>query len=315
MKSNTFIVDNILPIGLNLLCGSSKIGKSWLALDLAISVSKGNRFLGFNTNKCGVLYYALEDTKNRLYERSILLLDGDVFPSNLYGSTYASNLSCGFLNNLSKELINHPDIKLVIVDTLQKIRGNINKQETAYAYDYREMSELKRFCDSNNICMLLIHHTRKAQDTDIYNTINGTTGLIGTSDNTMILSKDNRMSNLAKLSLTGRDIESEEYVLEFDSNTCKWNLISTSLDYEFKEINQEFNNSLVMSLILSKERPFSITATELAEEIDKEYQVKLEPYTIGLEINKYENLLEEKYHIKHINKRTSTKRIHTFIDV
>ena len=64
-----FIVDRLLPIGLNLLCGSSKIGKSWLALYLAISVAKDNTFLGFNTNKSSVLYYALEDTKNRLYER------------------------------------------------------------------------------------------------------------------------------------------------------------------------------------------------------------------------------------------------------
>ena len=46
-----FIVDRLQPIGLNLLCGSSKIGKSWLALDLAISVFKGISFLGFNTNK------------------------------------------------------------------------------------------------------------------------------------------------------------------------------------------------------------------------------------------------------------------------
>ena len=310
-----FIVDRLLPIGLNLLCGSSKIGKSWLVLDLAISVAKGNTFLGFNTSKSSVLYYALEDTKNRLYERGKILLNGSMFPSNLYGSTYAINLSCGFLNNLENELNNNPDIKLVIVDTLQKIRGKINQSETAYAYDYREMSELKRFADLNGICMLLIHHTRKAQDSDIYNTINGTTGLIGTSDNTFILSKDNRMDNKAILSITGRDIENEEYVLEFNSKDCKWNMISKLRDYELKEENIEFNNSLVMREVLSIKRPISTTATELSELIEREYNINLEPYTIGLEINKYEKILEDKYHIKHINKRTSAKRIHTFIDV
>ena len=310
-----YIVDRLLPIGLNLLCGSSKIGKSWLALDLAISVAKGISFLGFNTNKSSVLYYALEDTKNRLYERGKILLKGSNFPSNLYGSTCASNLSCGFLNNLENELNNNPDIKLVIVDTLQKIRGKINSSETAYAYDYREMSELKRFCDLKGICMLLIHHTRKAQDSDIYNTINGTTGLIGTSDNTFILSKDNRMDNKAILSITGRDIENEEYVLEFNSKDCKWNMISKLSEYELKEETIEFNNSLVISTILSIKRPFSVTSTELSELIEKKYNINIEPYTIGLEINKYENILLDKYHIKHINKRTSAKRIHTFIDV
>ena len=71
-----FVVDKILPSGLNLLCGPSKIGKSWFALELALAVARGDSFLGFNTSRSSVFYFALEDTKRRLYERTMKLSGG-----------------------------------------------------------------------------------------------------------------------------------------------------------------------------------------------------------------------------------------------
>ena len=64
-----FIVAEMLPEGLTLLCGPSKIGKSWLVLQMCICVSLGIRFMGFNTQQCDVLYLALEDTFARVKER------------------------------------------------------------------------------------------------------------------------------------------------------------------------------------------------------------------------------------------------------
>lgn len=311
----TFIVDRILPTGLNLLCGSSKIGKSWFALELAIDVARGERFLGFRTNRCSVFYYALEDTRNRLYERSKTILEGEELPSSLKGNTCASSLSSSFLCELERELNNDPTIKLVIVDTFQKIRGKARSNEQAYAYDYREMSSLKRFADEKGICMLLIHHTRKAMDNDKYNMVNGTTGIIGSADNTMILSKDNRMDSKATLSITGRDIESQEYVLDFNSSNCKWEMRSTVAEELEKETMDEFNKSFVVTKIFSTPRPFSITAAELADTIADDFGVKMDLFKVGQEINKFQQILLEKYRIKHSFKRTSTKRIHTFEDI
>ena len=51
------IVEGLISKGLTVLGGSPKIGKSWLALDLAISVATGVPFLGKSVQKTGVLYY------------------------------------------------------------------------------------------------------------------------------------------------------------------------------------------------------------------------------------------------------------------
>lgn len=63
-----FIVAELLPEGLTLLCGQPKIGKSWFVLQLCICVALGVRFMGFNTQPCDVLYLALEDTFARVKE-------------------------------------------------------------------------------------------------------------------------------------------------------------------------------------------------------------------------------------------------------
>ncbi len=54
-----FIVDGLLPYGVNLICGAGKIGKSWLMLDLALKVATGEPLWGMKTEKCDVLYLCL----------------------------------------------------------------------------------------------------------------------------------------------------------------------------------------------------------------------------------------------------------------
>lgn len=56
-------VDDFLPVGLSVLAGGAKVGKSYLALNFALAVSTGGRVLGqFKAQKGGVLNLALEDT-------------------------------------------------------------------------------------------------------------------------------------------------------------------------------------------------------------------------------------------------------------
>ncbi len=145
--------------------------------------------------------------------------------------------------------------------------------------------------------------------------VNGTTGIVGSADNTMILSKDNRMDSKGILSITGRDIDSQEYVLSFNQDNCSWNMQSTVAEELEKEIMTEFNKSLVVAKIFSIPRPFNITAGELSDAIENEFGAKILPYKVGLEINKFQQILLEKYRISHSTKRTSTKRTHTFEDI
>ena len=62
----TFIIDTILPTGLFILSGNSKIGKSFLCLDMSNSIASGSSFWNYPTTKGDVLYFALEDNNRRL---------------------------------------------------------------------------------------------------------------------------------------------------------------------------------------------------------------------------------------------------------
>ena len=62
-------VPGILPVGLTLLAGAPKVGKSWLALQFAQAVASGGEVFGQHVEKGAVLYMALEDSGRRLQER------------------------------------------------------------------------------------------------------------------------------------------------------------------------------------------------------------------------------------------------------
>ena len=68
----SFVVDDLLPQGLHLLAGAPKIGKSWLALWLAVMVAKGDPIWGMGVKQGTTLYLCLEDStlriQNRLFE-------------------------------------------------------------------------------------------------------------------------------------------------------------------------------------------------------------------------------------------------------
>ena len=66
LQRTPFIVDRLLAPGLYILAGAPKVGKSWLVLDLCLSVAEGRDFLGQRTEKGQVVYLALEDSLIRL---------------------------------------------------------------------------------------------------------------------------------------------------------------------------------------------------------------------------------------------------------
>ena len=118
-----WVLPGILPEGLTILAGKPKMGKSWLALDLAIAVATGGSVLGVQVERADVLYLALEDTKSRLQSRlkkltrgntaqlDGLSLDIDWPPSGQHGLTY-----------LEEWLGAHPAVGLVIIDTFARVR-------------------------------------------------------------------------------------------------------------------------------------------------------------------------------------------------
>ncbi len=306
-------VPGLLPAGLVFLVAAPKMGKSWLAFDLCLSVAAGDDWLGYETNQGATLYLALEDGLNRLQKR--LKTIGDGFTPPPAGCTLAINapmLNAGLLEFLDGWLTEHPDAKLVCIDTFQKVKPPQGKNENAYGADYRICSPLQAWAIQHNICVLLVHHTKKGVNPgDIFEGVNGSQGLTGTADATLLLSKENRFDADAVLSITGRDVEMERYLLHFNSTACRWVMLGTVDDQE----RQNFQACPAVKTIkeLTAQGPWQGTVTELADEVLTRYpdaKLPVTPQGLGSYFNELWPSL--KYQgIEHGIARGAKKRTHT----
>ena len=138
------LIEGMLAPGLYILAGASKIGKSWLVLQIAHCVSMGLSLWGRKVQKSEVLYLALEDTERRLQSRLVRICGGET--GAIVFATDAEKLSQGFEEQVSNFLNDHPEAKLVIVDTLIKVR-EMNSKGSAYADDYATMTAFKRLAN------------------------------------------------------------------------------------------------------------------------------------------------------------------------
>ena len=117
-----------------------------------------------------------------------------------------------------------PDLKMVVIDTLQKIRNNI---DTKYGADYHELSVLKNIADSLGIAIVLVHYNRKAHDSNPNNLISGTNGIAGCADGLLVFTRNGEN---AKLHISGRDAPSLELNLKREKS--KWMLLDDAPESE-----------------------------------------------------------------------------------
>ena len=230
-----FVVRGLLPKGLSILGGAPKIGKSWLMLELALRVANGEPMWGMETKQGTVLYYCLEDTLKRIQQRLYCITENA--PDNLLFKTATGTLATTLEEEILLYIKKHPDMSLIIIDTFQMVRGS--KGDPSYGSDYDDIQKLKRFSDSQNVAILLVHHLRKMGDRDPVNKLSGTTGISGAVDCVYILDKSARLEDVATLTCTGRDIQQRELELRFDQTNCVWNLISDNAEDETKKLPPE----------------------------------------------------------------------------
>lgn len=262
-----WIVSDMIPQGLTLLASPPKYGKSWWVLDLCLSVCGGDKFMGHYTEKSGCLYLALEDSENRLQDRINRLTYNAPAPEGFDYSITAATLDDGLIQQLEGYLEYKPDTGLIVIDTLQKVKGAIKNRESAYTDDYRQMGMIKRLADDHSICILLVHHLKKGKgEGDAFERISGTNGIFGSADTAIVMQKANRTDKETTLHITGRDVMADDAVIEFNPDSCRWEYKGSVDEMEERRLTLEYENDPVVRTVkylLDQAPVWEGTATEL----------------------------------------------------
>ncbi len=220
-----WVIEDLLPVGAHILAGAPKIGKSRMVLAMGLAVSMGTPFWDYAVCQGSVLYLCLENTYARVKKRLWKLTDeaNDRF----YLANSAATIKDGLAEQIDYFVITHPDLKLVFIDTFQKVRSPSGDSI------YGDFSALKAVADKHSLAMMVVHHTRKMADEDTMNTASGSSGITGSADSIWVLKRASRGVVDATLAVTGRDVEFRE--LKLALRDCRWDLIERTSEEELEE--------------------------------------------------------------------------------
>jgi len=257
------LIEGMLAPGLYILAGASKIGKSWLVLQIAHCVSMGLPLWGRKVQKSEVLYLALEDTERRIQNRLMRICGGET--GEIAFATESEVLGRGFEEQVTNYLHKHPQAKLVIVDTLIKVR-EMNSRGSAYADDYATMTAFKRIAEQYGITMLIVHHTRKQEAGDIMDMISGTTGIMGCADGAMVLERPLRRVPKGSISMTGRDFQDAKISLTQNPETMCWEFVGYTDEMPEEQLDPVLS---AIAMLLEQQNPWVGTAEELRVQLQE----------------------------------------------
>lgn len=213
-------VPGLLPVGLTILAGRPKLGKSWLSLQMATAVGLGSEVLEREVEQGHVLYLALEDSPRRIQDR--LNKQRTTNFAQVRFEFDWRNLKDGGTDDLAS-LVNENVYDLVIIDTLSRALGRADQMDQA---DMNvAMGVLQRLAMEQEIALLLVdHHRKTAQDSaDPIDDVMGATSKAGVADAAMGLYRK-RGEKTATLKVSGRDIEEQELSLHWSSMYYSWQL-------------------------------------------------------------------------------------------
>ena len=272
------------------------MGKSFFMAQLAYHISTGQKLWDYDVHQGTVLYLALEDDYQRLQERMSRMF-GVEGTDNLHFAVYARQLGAGLDEQLEKFIRDHPDTRLIIIDTLQKIR-EVSTDAYSYANDYDIVGRMKQFADKNGVCLLLVHHTRKQQAGDKFEMISGTTGLLGCADGAFLMQKEKRTDLNATLEIVGRDQPDQKLHLTRDTEKLIWQL--DRAETELWESPPDPLLSKIVAVITEDTPTWSGSATELVELLQEDIQ----PNILTRRLNVKAGELLNEHGIEYTVKRT-----------
>ena len=256
-------VPGLIPIGLTLIAGRPKVGKSWLGLQLAHSKGTGGIFLGVKVEPGSVLYLALEDSPRRLQTRS--RKQGIPRTAAITFYTAWKAFHKGGLDDLLIELEAN-NYSLVVIDTLERATPGTDKSDEKIMGPI--FDQLQRMAQNRNMAIVLLDHHRKNGGFGTNNPIDdviGTTAKAGTADAIAGMYKEPGKRELT-FTILGRDVEEQSLSLRWDPEFYCWQCLGASGEVRAEGVKADILEAIA-DLIAMGEYP---TTTRIGKHIGKD---------------------------------------------
>ncbi len=244
MNDEPDIVEDMISVGLTLLGAPQKAGKTFFGLQLAEAISTGKDFLGKKVMKGSSLYLAFEDHRHKIQRRlkRMNIKENEHFVIEILKADHNYNLE----RRIQEELLENPDLKVVIVDTFAKMRRSKDRD---YDSEYAEATEYHELAFRYNLAIIMITHVKKEIDpNNPFDAIYGSRGLPAGSDSILVMFKRNFLSKNRQLAIQGKDIPDDEFTL-FQNGNCTFEVVENDFDENIDENLSKVVNYIVRNKV------------------------------------------------------------------
>lgn len=233
-----YLIEGILPsVGLGILVGRPKCGKSWMSLQIAESIATGNPFLNFFTipSTRPAMVLDLEGSARKAHPRINRFGGFAGLPVTFCFECPSGTVGLGVL----KRMIEEQRPKTVLIDTLQIFSGIRGiKGASAYESDYLAIKQIKDLAYETETAIFCLHHPRKGEISteNPAECVNGSTGILGAADTLWILDRPATKPS-GVLHTAGREIEQKAWAVQFED--CSWSCMGEQQENLQTEMNRQ----------------------------------------------------------------------------
>lgn len=198
-----WVVEDRIPAGsVCLLVAKPKVGKTTAARHLAVSIIRGEDWLGSACEQGVVWYLALEGRKadHLAHFRKFQLDEEEAARLQCYIGPAKPGLMAEMIRKAGEQ-----KPALIIIDTLQRLLQV--KSMDDYAEVTKAFDPVIACARETGAALLLIHHAGKATDRDPLDSVLGSTAISGSVDNTIVLAKLKGFRTMTTRQRIGPDLE------------------------------------------------------------------------------------------------------------
>jgi hypothetical protein len=231
----------LLHEGMVLFGGKSKRGKSFVALNAAVSIATGHPVFGQYEvpEPTKVLYCALEDGPRRLQRRLRLIAPGADL-SNLAFVFRMQALEEGGLAYLLEQI--KAGYKVIFIDVLALVESASKNGTKSYHEVYQNFAPLQNLRSQYDFALVMVTHLRKSDAEEIFDTLHGSVAYQAATDSLWVFE---RKIGEDTAILNTKDKDHEDAIIELAFKDGVWTFIGQGEEHRATRVEAQVIKFLV----------------------------------------------------------------------